>query len=73
MSSFRTSSILALLLLGISLLAPYLTPNDPYETNAAFKKAVPDQQYPLGTDKLGRCILPKVLMGARISIFSSLF
>ena len=35
-------------------------------------KIAPCAQFPLGTDKLGRCVLSRVLMGARTSIFSSL-
>jgi peptide/nickel transport system permease protein len=64
---------LVLLLLVISLLAPYLVPNDPYTTNASYMKEAPDMKFPFGTDKLGRCIFSRVLMGTRVSVFSSLF
>lgn len=63
--------ILALLLMAVSLLAPYLAPNDPNATNSAAMSAPPSAQYPFGTDKLGRCVLSRVLMGARTSIFSA--
>ena len=63
--------ILALLLMAVSLLAPYLAPNDPNATNCAAMSAPPSAQYPFGTDKLGRCVLSRVLMGARTSIFSA--
>lgn len=63
--------ILALLLMAVSLLAPYLAPNDPNATNSAAMSAPPSAQYPLGTDKLGRCVFSRVLMGARTSIFSA--
>ncbi|MDO5294152.1 MAG: ABC transporter permease [bacterium] len=63
---------LVLVLTGISLAAPYLIPNDPYETNALFAKAAPSAQFPFGTDKLGRCVFSRVLMGAKTSIFSAL-
>lgn len=62
---------LALLLMVASLLAPYLTPNDPNATNSAAIYAAPSAQYPFGTDQLGRCVLSRVLMGARTSIFSA--
>ncbi|RDU24936.1 ABC transporter permease [Anaerosacchariphilus polymeriproducens] len=65
-------TVLGLILLGISLLAPYIVKNDPYETNAFYMKAVPNLQFPFGTDKLGRCIFSRVLVGARMSIFPSL-
>ncbi len=64
--------LLVLLLFIISLLAPYLVPNDPYATNAAYMKAAPSPEFPFGTDKLGRCIFSRVLMGTRLSIFCSL-
>lgn len=62
---------LALLLMAASLLAPYLTPNDPNATNSAAIYAAPSAQYLFGTDQLGRCVLSRVLMGARTSIFSA--
>lgn len=64
--------ILALILIGISILAPYLVPNDPYATNASYMKVAPNLQFPFGTDKLGRCIFSRVLMGTRTSIFFAL-
>lgn len=61
--------ILASLLVLTAVLAPFLVPNDPYATNPLALKAPPCAQYPFGTDKLGRCILSRVLMGARTSVF----
>ena len=63
--------ILALLLMAVSLLAPYLAPNDPNATNAAAQNAAPGEAYPLGADRYGRCVLSRVLAGARTSIFSA--
>jgi peptide/nickel transport system permease protein len=60
-------------LLGlVSLLAPYLIPNDPYTTNALYRKGPPNLTFPFGTDKLGRCIFSRVIMGTRTSVFSAL-
>ncbi|HIZ06844.1 MAG TPA: ABC transporter permease subunit [Candidatus Eubacterium avistercoris] len=56
----------------IALLAPLLAPNDPYETNLLAAQAGLSPEYPLGTDSLGRCMLSRVLYGARLSIFTSL-
>lgn len=64
--------MLVLFIILFSILAPYLVPNDPYATNAAYMKLAPNHQFPLGTDKLGRCILSRVLMGMRVSVFSAL-
>ncbi|MBQ3400415.1 MAG: dipeptide/oligopeptide/nickel ABC transporter permease/ATP-binding protein [Lachnospiraceae bacterium] len=64
--------ILALAILVLAILAPYLAPNDPLATNSAMMKAAPCAQFPFGTDKLGRCVLSRVLYGARTSVFASL-
>lgn len=56
----------------LSLIAPYIVPNDPNATNAACMNSSPSAKYPLGTDRYGRCVLSRVLMGARTSIFSAL-
>lgn len=59
----------ALVLIGI--LAPLIVPNDPNATNASNMNAPPGGAYPLGTDRYGRCVLSRVLMGAQTSIFSA--
>ena len=63
--------ILAGILVILSIVAPALAPNDPYEISSANINAAPCAQYPLGTDRLGRCVFSRVLMGARTSIFSA--
>ena len=63
--------ILAGLLVVFSLLAPMLTPNDPDATSALDMNLAPCAEYPFGTDRYGRCICSRVMMGARTSIFSA--
>ena len=63
--------ILAGLLVVFSLLAPMLTPNDPDATSALDMNRAPCAEYPFGTDRYGRCICSRVMMGARTSIFSA--
>lgn len=70
--SFYIAAALVALLILMAILAPILAPNDPYETNLLMAQQGPSEQYPLGTDGLGRCMLSRVLYGARISIFASL-
>lgn len=65
------TGLVALLVL-IALLAPVLAPNDPNETNLMMAQTGFCPEYPLGTDSLGRCMLSRVLYGARLSVFSSL-
>ncbi len=63
--------ILAGLLVLFGFLAPLLTPNDPNATNAAEMNKAPSARFPFGTDRYGRCICSRVMMGARTSIFSA--
>ena len=63
--------ILAGLLILLSILAPLLTPNDPNATSALHMNEAPSRAFPFGTDRYGRCICSRVLMGARTSIFSA--
>ena len=63
--------ILAGLLVLFGILAPLLTPNDPDATSAVHMNQAPSRQFPLGTDRYGRCICSRVMMGARTSIFSA--
>ncbi|MCL6612411.1 MAG: nickel ABC transporter permease subunit NikC [Peptococcaceae bacterium] len=60
-----------LIILAITLsgaLAPILAPNDPNLVDLEKKLAGPGAGYPLGTDHLGRCILSRLMYGARISL-----
>lgn len=52
----------------ITIFAPWLAPNDPIAVNLAHKLQPPSMDYPLGTDHLGRCLLSRILYGARISL-----
>ena len=63
--------ILAGLLVLLAVLAPLFTPNDPNATSAADMNAAPSARFPFGTDRYGRCVCSRVLVGARTSIFSA--
>lgn len=52
----------------IAIFAPFLSPNDPYATNILQANQPPGGEFPLGTDRLGRGILSRIIFGARISI-----
>ena len=57
----------------IALLAGVIAPNDPYATNSALIRQAPSAQFLFGTDNLGRCVLSRVLVGARTTIASTFF
>ncbi|MFM9279853.1 nickel transporter permease [Paenibacillus jiagnxiensis] len=59
---------LAGLWLMLAIFAPLLAPHDPLATDFTKVLQPPDRQYPLGTDQLGRCVLSRVLYGARTSL-----
>ena len=61
------------ILLFITILAPYIVPFDPYEQNLANTLQAPNAIHLLGTDKYGRDIFSRILIGAQTTIFSSLF
>ncbi|AKL96321.1 ABC-type dipeptide/oligopeptide/nickel transport system, permease component [Clostridium aceticum] len=60
--------ILILLILGVALLAPWIAPKDPIQMDANYRLEKPSLSYPLGTDHLGRCILSRIMHGARASL-----
>ena len=60
---------LAGILVVISLLAPLLCPNDPNATSAANMNRAPCAEFPFGTDRYGRCVCSRVLMGGKKCFF----
>lgn len=56
---------LVLIVALIGIFAPFIASNDPYATDILNKFAGFSQQYPLGTDNLGRCILSRMIYGIR--------
>ncbi len=65
-------AILAVILLLCSIFANYLTPYDPYLQDLSNAKAAPSMEHLLGTDRYGRDMLSRVIIGSRTSIFSTL-
>jgi peptide/nickel transport system permease protein len=64
--------VLLLFFMGLAVLAPLLSPRDPLAPDVQASLTPPSPAYPLGTDKLGRDILSRMLYGARISLRSGL-
>jgi peptide/nickel transport system permease protein len=60
--------VVFLAVVAAALLAPWLAPNDPIEQDMFARLQGPSAQYPLGTDYFGRCILSRLLYGARYSL-----
>lgn len=63
---------LVVLLLLTAAFAPYLTPYDPYEQDLGRALQPPSPSHLLGTDRYGRDMLSRVIMGSQATIFSAL-
>lgn len=63
------SSSIIILLITTSLLAPFISPRDPYMIDLSKSFQSPSYEYPFGTDVNGRDILSRTLYGMRISLF----
>jgi len=59
-------------LLAAAVFAPLLAPYDPYAQDLSIALKAPDGLHWLGTDRYGRDMLSRVLMGARSTLFTSL-
>ena len=63
---------LAIILLVFSVFSEHLTPYDPYLQNLSIAKAAPSAAHLLGTDRYGRDMLSRVIVGSKTSIYSTL-
>ncbi len=64
--------IIVILFLILGLFAPLIAPNNPLEHSLQHMLAKPSIDHPLGRDELGRCILSRIIYGARISLMIGL-
>lgn len=55
-----------------AIFAPYITPYDPYEQDLSKALLAPCKEFLLGTDRYGRDMLSRVIMGSQSTIFSAL-
>lgn len=67
-----TGILLCTLLLVFCMGGERLVPHDPLAVNLAQRLAQPSAAHLLGTDQLGRCVLSRVICGARNSLASAL-
>jgi len=70
--SIAVGVTIMLVFLLAALFAPLLSPNDPLAQNVLAGLKPPSAEHLLGTDKLGRELLSRILYGARISLFVGL-
>lgn len=63
---------LAVLVILTAVFAPQIVPYDPYEQDLSRALLPPCREYVLGTDRYGRDMLSRVIMGSQSTIFSAL-
>ncbi|HHI96441.1 MAG TPA: peptide ABC transporter permease, partial [Thermodesulfatator atlanticus] len=61
-------SAVVVFLLLVAVLAPVISPYDPFAINVKEVLAPPSLAHPCGTDLLGRDVLSRLIYGARISL-----
>ncbi|WP_082744193.1 ABC transporter permease [Alicyclobacillus mali (ex Roth et al. 2021)] len=66
--SLVIGSILVFFILGVTLLAPYISPYGPNQVNYSAVLQAPSAHHWFGTDQLGRDQLARILFGARTSM-----
>ena len=65
--------VLTALLLLIAAFAKYLCPYDPYAQDLTLAQLPPGPEHLLGTDRYGRDMLSRVIIGSTTSIYATLF
>ena len=67
------AGLVILILFAMAVFGPYIVPADPYQSSILSRlKAIGSPGFPLGTDELGRDMLSRLIVGARLSLFIGL-
>ena len=67
------AGVVILTLVCMALFGPYLVAADPYQSSILSRlKPIGSPGFPLGTDELGRDMLSRLIVGARLSLFIGL-
>lgn len=64
--------VLALLVIGVAACAQWLCPYDPYAQDLSCALQAPSASHLAGTDRFGRDLLSRIILGAQISVFATL-
>ncbi len=65
---FFAGLVIILLVMSTAVLAPVLAPQSPTQQNLEIDLLRPTSEHLLGTDKLGRDVLSRILFGSRVSV-----
>ena len=69
---FAVYSAAVMLILLVAIFAPYLAPQDPFDGNMRNVLQPPSAEHLLGTDKLGRDTLSRIIAGTQVSLFMTI-
>lgn len=72
MTMCKITSIILIIILLVSLFAPYIAPYNPTEIDMKNRLSKPSIQHLLGTDSLGRDVFSRLVYGGRTSILLSI-
>ena len=56
----------------VALFGEYIVPNDPYAQDLSNALSPPSKEFIFGTDRYGRCLFSRIVVGAKTTMFSSL-
>src|SRR5687767_6091626 len=59
--------LIVLVMLALSIAAPWIAPHDPLVMTTADRFAPPSALYPMGADEFGRDIFSRLLYGGRVA------
>ena len=65
----RIGGFIVLITGAAALIGPWLLPADPFYQELPLRLAGPSSGHPLGLDELGRDLLARLVLGARVSLF----
>ncbi len=63
--------VLIACLVIVAVVGPWLAPHNPIQQDLGQRLVGPCHQFPLGTDDLGRCVLSRIVYGARTSLLTA--
>lgn len=64
--------VILIFFMFVAVLAPLISPYDPWQIDKITKLSPPSAKHPMGTDELGRDILSRTINGSRASLFIGL-
>jgi peptide/nickel transport system permease protein len=64
----RAGFAIVLAAIAGAALGPWIVPHDPLQQDLALRLATPSWSHPLGLDELGRDLLARLVLGARVSL-----